>query len=96
MKLDILLEEVERQQIGYYSILSNSHRYDIAVTYSQQFLGKAMVTSIQNGRMVLLSQEDIGEEQYWAPRLGIEVEDIEELQSFFYMILQSQRLEEQY
>ncbi|EEL71802.1 MULTISPECIES: SAV0927 family protein [Bacillus cereus group] len=96
MKLDILLEEVERQQIGYYCILSNSYRYDIAVTYSQQFLGKAMVTSIQNGRMVLLSQEDIGEEQYWAPRLGIEVEDIEELQSFFYMILQSQRLEEQY
>ena len=96
MKLDILLKEVERQQIGYYCILSNSHRYDIAVTYSQQFLGKAMVTSIQNGRMVLLSQEDIGEEQYWAPRLGIEVEDIEELQNFFYMILQSQRLEEQY
>ncbi|MGW5980092.1 SAV0927 family protein [Bacillus mycoides] len=96
MKLDILLEEVERQKIGYYCILSNSHRYDIAVMYSQQFLGKAMVTSIQNGRMVLLSQEDIGEEQYWAPRLGIEVEDIEELQSFFYMILQSQRLEEQY
>ena len=76
--------------------MSNSHRYDIAVTYSQQFLGKAMVTSIQNGRMVLLSQEDIGEEQYWATRLGIEVEDIEEFQSFFYMILQSQRLEEQY
>ncbi|WP_439875461.1 SAV0927 family protein [Bacillus mycoides] len=96
MKLDILLEEVERQQIGYYCIVSNSHRYDIAVTYSQQFLGKAMVTSIQNGRMVLLSQEDIGEEQYWATKLGIEVEDIEELQSFFYMILQSQRLEEQY
>ncbi|EJV88333.1 SAV0927 family protein [Bacillus cereus] len=96
MKLDILLEEVERQQIGYHCIVSNSHRYDIAVTYSQQFLGKAMVTSIQNGRMVLLSQEDIGEEQYWATRLGIEVEDIEEFQSFFYMILQSQRLEEQY
>ncbi|GLV64144.1 hypothetical protein Bmyc01_28140 [Bacillus mycoides] len=96
MKLDILLEEVERQQISYYCIVSNSHRYDIAVTYSQQFLGKAMVTSIQNGRMVLLSQEDIGEEQYWATRLGIEVEDIEEFQSFFYMILQSQRLEEQY
>ncbi|PET99799.1 protein dltD precursor [Bacillus cereus] len=96
MKLDILLEEVERQQIGYYCIVSYSHRYDIAVTYSQQFLGKAMVTSIQNGRMVLLSQEDIGEEQYWATRLGIEVEDIEEFQSFFYMILQSQRLEEQY
>lgn len=76
--------------------MSNSHRYDIAVTYSQQFLGKAMVTSIQNGRMVLLSQEDIGEEQYWATRLGIEVEDIEEFQGFFYMILQSQRLEEQY
>ncbi|PHD53398.1 protein dltD precursor [Bacillus toyonensis] len=96
MKLDILLEEVERQPIGYYCVLLKSHRYDIAVTYSQQFLGKAMVTSIQNGRMILLSQEDIVEEQYWAPRLGIEIEDIEEFQSFFYMILQSQRLEEQY
>lgn len=50
--------------------MSNCHRYDIAVTYSQQFFGKAMVTSIQNGRMILLSQEE-----YPAPKLGIEVED---------------------
>ncbi|MEY8348309.1 protein dltD precursor [Bacillus cereus] len=96
MKLDILLEQVEKQSIGYYCIVSNQHRYDIAVTYSQQFFGKAMVTSIQNGRMILLSQEDIAEEQYWAPKLGIEVEDIEEFQSFFHMILQSQMLAEQY
>ncbi|EEL51581.1 MULTISPECIES: SAV0927 family protein [Bacillus cereus group] len=96
MKLDILLEQVEKQSIGYYCIVSNQHRYDIAVTYSQQFFGKAMVTSIQNGRMILLSQEDIAEEQYWAPKLGIEVEDIEDFQSFFHMILQSQMLAEQY
>ncbi|PEY35184.1 protein dltD precursor [Bacillus cereus] len=96
MKLDILLEQVEKQSIGYYCIVSNQHRYDLAVTYSQQFFGKAMVTSIQNGRMILLSQEDIAEEQYWAPKLGIEVEDIEEFQSFFHMILQSQMLAEQY
>ena len=96
MNLDILLEQVEKQSIGYYCIVSNQHRYDLAVTYSQQFLGKAMVTSIQNGRMILLSQEDIEEEQYWAPKLGIEVEDIEEFRSFFHMILQSQMLAEQY
>ncbi|PGZ95933.1 protein dltD precursor [Bacillus pseudomycoides] len=96
MKLDILLEEMERQPIGYYCIVSNCHRYDIAVTYSQQFLGKAMVTSIQNGRMILLSQEDIEQEQYWAPKLGIEVEDVEDFRSFFHMILQSQMLAEQY
>ncbi|WP_255261178.1 SAV0927 family protein [Bacillus pseudomycoides] len=76
--------------------MSNHHRYDIAVTYSQQFFGKAMVTSIQNGRMILLSQEDIEEEQYWAPKLGIEIEDVEDFQSFFHMILQSQMLAEQY
>lgn len=40
MKLDILLEQIERQPIGYYCIVSNHHRYDIAVTYSQQFLEK--------------------------------------------------------
>lgn len=42
-----------------------------------------MVTSIQNGRMILLSQEDIEEEQYWAPKLGIEIEDVVDFQSFF-------------
>ena len=96
MKLDILLEQIEKQPIGYYCIVSNHHRYDIAVAYSQQFFGKAMVTSIQNGRMILLSQEDIEEEQYWAPKLGIEIEDVEDFQSFFHMILQSQMLAEQY
>ena len=29
MELDILLEEIERQPIGYYCIVSNCHRYDI-------------------------------------------------------------------
>ncbi|MED4650598.1 SAV0927 family protein [Bacillus pseudomycoides] len=96
MKLDILLEQIEKQPIGYYCIVSKHHRYDIAVTYSQQFFGKAMVTSIQNGRMILLSQEDIEEEQYWASKLGIEIEDVEDFQSFFHMILQSQMLAEQY
>lgn len=43
-----------------------------------------MVTSIQNGRMILLSQEDIEEEQYWAPKLGIEIEDVVDFQSFLY------------
>ncbi|WP_459500962.1 SAV0927 family protein [Bacillus sp. C1] len=96
MKLDILLEQIEKQPIWYYCIVSNHHRYDIAVAYSQQFFGKAMVTSIQNGRMVLLSQEDIELKQYWAPKLEIEVEDIEDFQSFFQTILQSQMLAEQY
>jgi hypothetical protein len=96
MNLDIISERNEKQSIHYYCILSNDHRYDITIAYSGHFFGKAMVTSLQSGRMVLLCSEDISNDYYWAPKLDIQQEDIPEFQDFFWQVLRSDLYLEQY
>ncbi|MBO9131146.1 SAV0927 family protein [Bacillus sp. 165] len=96
MTLDILLEQTEKQITQYYCIVSNNHRYDLVINHSEQFFGKAMVTSIQSGRMVLLCPEDIEEHQYWALKLGIEQDDLHDIKHFFYDVLQPKVLSDQY
>lgn len=96
MKLDILSEEKGRQLMHYFCLISNQHRYDLIIGYSQHFFGKAMVTSMQSGNMVLLSQEDSHEDSHWSEKLGVVEEDIPAFQDFFNMVLQSQPFQEQY
>ncbi|CAM3432281.1 SAV0927 family protein [Cytobacillus oceanisediminis] len=96
MNLDIISERNEKQSIHYFCILSNDHRYDLTIAYSGHFFGKAMVTSLQSGRMVLLCSEDIYNDYYWAPKLDIQQEDIPEFQDFFWQVLRSGLYLEQY
>lgn len=92
----MISEQSDHQLIKYFCLLSPNHRYDLTIGYSNHFYGKAMVTSIQTGRMVLLCQEDIYSEEYWTKGLGIEQEDIPEFQQFFMSVLQSGVFSEQY
>jgi hypothetical protein len=39
--------------------------------------------------MILLCANDINLDQYWAPTLGIEQEDISEFQNFLRLVLQT-------
>lgn len=96
MMLDILSEHKEQQQLHYYCLISHKHRYDLTIGYSEYFFGKAMVTSMQSGKMVLLCQDDIDLDILWADRLGIEAEDTPELQEFFRLVLQSRPFHEEY
>lgn len=96
MNLEILSERSERQVLHYFCLISKHHRYDLTIGYSENFLGKAMVTSLQNGHMVLLCQEDAFVEDHWANTLGIHEEDIFEFQEFFQTVLQTQSFQEQY
>lgn len=96
MKLEIISEKKERQLLHYFCIISKNHRYDLTIGYSEHFFGKAMVTSIQSGNMVLLCQEDSYADYVWASKLGIQAEDIPDLQEFFGLILQTEPYQEQY
>jgi hypothetical protein len=96
MKLEILSEQKEQQLLNYYCLISEHHRYDFTIGYSEYFFGKAMVTSMQSGKMVLLCQDDIDLETHWADRLEIKTEDIQELQEFFRLVLVTRPFQEEY
>lgn len=85
--MDILLEEQEVQTIYYYCIGTNHFRYDFSVIFSNLFLGKAIVTSLQTGSMVLMCRDDIVHEEIWAEKLGIMELDIPKCKEFFELIL---------
>lgn len=96
MKLEVISETRERQLLHYFCLISHNHRYDLTIGYSEHFFGKAMVTSIQSGKMVLLCQEDTNADDHWAEQLGIEAEDIPEFKEFFGLVLQERPFQEQY
>lgn len=86
--MDILSEKTEQQLLQFFCLLSEHHCYDLMIGYTNQFYGKAVVTSIQSGKMVLLCQEDINNPEYWTEKLEIAKEDIKDFQEFFRKVLQ--------
>ncbi|WP_053364973.1 SAV0927 family protein [Bacillus sp. FJAT-27245] len=94
--VEILLEERNTQPVHYFCLGTNTSRYDFTVIHSGQFYNKSMVISIQTGRMVLLSQEDIVDEDSWKEQLGIRNEDVEECQQFFHQVLSKIDFVDQY
>lgn len=94
--MEILFEDREQLMLNYYCLITHTKRYDFAIGYTELFRGKSLVTSLQNGNMVLLSQEDINEYDHWVAKLGIEIEDIPEFKGFFYSVLQAQPFQEEY
>ena len=94
MNLEILVEQNEQQLLHYFCLITEHRRYDLTIGYSNQFFGKAMVTSIQTSKMVLLCQEDISTDDYWAEKLGIAEEDIPEFQEFFRNVLLTRSFQE--
>lgn len=94
--VDILLEEKENQTVNHYCIATDDYRYDFSVVYSNHFYGKAMVISIQTGKMVLMCQDDIENDLFWAKKLGISEIDIRSCKSFFQMVLNQRHFANQY
>lgn len=94
--MDILLEEREDQTVHYYCIATDYYRYDISIIYSNLFCGKAMVISIQTGKMVLMCKEDIENEEYWLGRLGINTIDVPVCRDFLLTVLDQKQFANQY
>jgi len=60
---DMLYDVTERSHIHFIGCASESARYDIAVVFTQYFLGKPLVVCMQTGRSTLLCEEDLSDLQ---------------------------------
>ncbi|MDQ6594915.1 DUF3055 family protein [Bacillus salipaludis] len=96
MLLENLLEETANHLIRYYCLASTNHRYDLVFMHSEMYFGKAMAISIQNGQMVMLNYNDISDEDYWARKLDIKEEDIEEFRNLLSLVLDKNQLLEKF
>ncbi|ANE48585.1 cytosolic protein [Paenibacillus swuensis] len=62
-------------------------RFDLAITSTNRFYGKKLVTDLQSGRTAILGPDDLDEEGYLEFFFKIPEDAAEELRSFLYLVV---------
>jgi hypothetical protein len=63
------------------------HRFDLALTQSNRFYGKTLVTDLQTGRTAILAADDLEQEGYLESHYGLSEEAAAELAEFLLPLL---------
>lgn len=62
-------------------------RFDLAITDTNRFYGKKLVTDLQTGRTAILGPDDLEEEGYLQRAYQLEDEEAEELKIFLQQVV---------
>ena len=62
-------------------------RFDLAVTATNRFYGKKLVTDLQNGITAIIGPDDLEEEGYLAYVFKLTDEEAAELEQFLYLVV---------
>ncbi|QQE80681.1 SAV0927 family protein [Alicyclobacillus sp. SO9] len=71
----ILYDNTEQTQTRYVGYLGNTTRFDVAITRTENFYGKSLVTIIQNGRTAIVGQDDAEDLEFIASAFSIAEEE---------------------
>ncbi|SDS11871.1 Protein of unknown function [Paenibacillaceae bacterium GAS479] len=62
-------------------------RFDLAVTTTNRFYGKKLVTDLQGGRTAIIGQDDLEEEGYLEHVFKLDEEEASELAEFLSLVV---------
>ncbi|ANS73645.1 cytosolic protein [Paenibacillus yonginensis] len=86
--LDFLSDSTEQTSTRFVTFIGPSlKRFDLAVTTTNRFYGKKLVTDLQNGKTAILGSDDLEQEGYLASIYGLSEEEGAELESFLHQVL---------
>ncbi|WP_223067837.1 DUF3055 domain-containing protein [Paenibacillus caui] len=86
--LDYLSDSTEQTSTRFVTFIGPSlKRFDLAVTTTNRFYGKKLVTDLQAGKTAILGTDDLEEEGYLASVFGLTEEEEPELRSFLNQVL---------
>lgn len=87
--LDFLSDSTESTSTRFVTFIGNASlkRFDLAVTTTNRFYGKKLVTDLQNGKTAILGTDDLEEEGYLEHVFGLSEEESQELKSFLYQVV---------
>lgn len=89
-QFDFLYDTTEDTTTRFVCFITESlNRFDLAITNTNRFYGKKMVTNLQNGKTAIIGPDDLKEEGYVAYAFGLTDEEGEELQPFLEQIVGS-------
>ncbi|CAM4240481.1 Protein of uncharacterised function (DUF3055) [Paenibacillus macerans] len=86
--LDFLSDSTEDTSTRFVTFIGSSlRRFDLAVTTTNRFYGKKLVTDLQSGKTAILGTDDLDEEGYLEHVYGLDEEEAEEMRSFLYQVV---------
>ncbi|MNJ33372.1 DUF3055 domain-containing protein [Paenibacillus fonticola] len=87
-ELDFLSDTTESTSTRFVTFIGASlKRFDLAVTATNRFYGKKLVTDLQSGKTAILGTDDLEEEGYLAHIYKLEEEEADELKTFLYQVV---------
>ncbi|GAA0133543.1 DUF3055 domain-containing protein [Paenibacillus sp. YSY-4.3] len=87
-ELDFLSDGTESTSTRFVTFIGASlKRFDLAITTTNRFYGKKLVTDLQNGKTAILGTDDLEEEGYLEHVFKLEEEEADELKSFLYQVV---------
>ncbi|MFD1178481.1 DUF3055 domain-containing protein [Paenibacillus puldeungensis] len=87
-ELDFLSDSTESTSTRFVTFIGGSlKRFDLAVTTTDRFYGKKLVTDLQNGKTAILGTDDLEEEGYLEQIYSLNEEEGEELRTFLNQVV---------
>ncbi len=87
-EFDFLSDSTEQTTTRYVTFIGESmHRFDLAITTTNRFYGKHLVTDMQNGITAIIGPDDLEEEGYLEHFFRLDEQAGAELRSFLGQIV---------
>lgn len=85
---DFMSDTTEETTTRFVTFITPSlKRFDLAVTATNRFYGKKLVTDLQNGKTAIIGPDDLEEEGYLAHVFKLTDEEAAELEQFLYLVV---------
>ncbi|HEX7056183.1 MAG TPA: DUF3055 domain-containing protein [Bacilli bacterium] len=85
---DFLDDTTEQTSTRFVCFITDSmNRFDLAITRTDRYYGKRLVTDLQSGKTAIVGPDDLKEEGYLEHAYGLDETGAKELKSFLEEIL---------
>lgn len=86
--IDYLSDSTEETTTRFVTFITNNlNRFDLAVTTTNRFYGKKLVTDMQQGITAIIGPDDLEKEGYLQSRFRLDEEQTEELAAFLEQVV---------
>jgi Protein of unknown function (DUF3055) len=87
-EVDYLYDHTEETSTRFVCFAGNAlRRFDLAITTTNRFYGKKLVTDLQTGRTAVIGPDDLAEEGYLEYAYQLEEEEAQELREFLGQVV---------
>ncbi|WP_173275376.1 DUF3055 domain-containing protein [Paenibacillus sp. NEAU-GSW1] len=85
---DFMSDTTEETSTRFVTFIAPSlKRFDLAITNTNRFYGKKLITDLQSGKTAIIGPDDLEEEGYLEHTFKLEEDEANELAQFLYFVV---------